>query len=271
MKMIQLTNKTIFAIAPHVDDVELGAGGTIYQLGKTNRVFYIGLSLPPLVNNDTLLSEFHNSAAILGIKPDHVILKSYDPRNLFDVRMEILQFFYDLNKQYKPDLVFIPNSKDIHQSHEVVFAEGRRARRDRARGRRAEAAPRRSHRDPGSDDRDRSARAGAPLPRRERRTCERAGRGGGARGAAAHRAGCARAARGRRELSSRTFRPHARVRARRHDLLRAHHHAPRRMARRRAMRVCIDASRAVGAGRAANLEGAVRERGESRAVGPRTC
>ncbi|MBN8650217.1 MAG: hypothetical protein J0L67_02255 [Cytophagales bacterium] len=125
--MFEFKNKTIFAIAPHVDDVELGAGGTIYQLGKTNEVYYIGLSLPPLVNNDTLLSEFHNSAAILGIKPDHVILKSYDPRNLFDVRMEILQFFYDLNKQYKPDLVFIPNSKDIHQSHEVVFAEGRRA------------------------------------------------------------------------------------------------------------------------------------------------
>lgn len=125
--MINLKNKTIFAIAPHVDDVELGAGGSIYQLGKTNCVFYIGLSLPPLVNNDTFLSEFHSSAAILGIKPDNVILKLYDPRNLFDVRMEILQFFYDLNKQYKPDLVFLPNSKDIHQSHEVVFAEGRRA------------------------------------------------------------------------------------------------------------------------------------------------
>ncbi len=125
--MLEFKNKTIFAIAPHVDDVELGAGGTIYQLGKSNTVYYIGLSLPPLVNNETLLSEFHTSAAILGIKPDHVILKSYDPRNLFDVRMEILQFFYDLNKQYKPDLVFIPNSKDIHQSHEVVFAEGRRA------------------------------------------------------------------------------------------------------------------------------------------------
>jgi LmbE family N-acetylglucosaminyl deacetylase len=124
---MNIENKTIFAIAPHVDDVELGAGGTIYQLGRTNEVYYIGLSLPPLVNNEVLLNEFHTSAAILGIKPDHVILKSYDPRNLFDVRMEILQFFYDLNKQYKPDLVFIPNSKDIHQSHEVVFAEGRRA------------------------------------------------------------------------------------------------------------------------------------------------
>lgn len=125
--MIDIKNKTIFAIAPHVDDVELGAGGTIYQLGKNNTVFYIGLSLPPLVESKTLLTEFHESAMILGIKPENIILKNYDPRNLFDVRMDILQFFYDLNQKHKPDFVFLPNSKDIHQSHEVVFAEGRRA------------------------------------------------------------------------------------------------------------------------------------------------
>lgn len=125
--MLDLKGKTIFAIAPHVDDVELGAGGTIYQLGKTNEVHYIGLSLPPLVEGNTLLSEFHESAKILGINPENVILKNYDPRNLFDVRLEILQFFYDLNQKHNPDIIFIPNSKDIHQSHEVVFAEGRRA------------------------------------------------------------------------------------------------------------------------------------------------
>ncbi|MEQ8361394.1 MAG: PIG-L family deacetylase [Cyclobacteriaceae bacterium] len=125
--MLNLSGKTIFAIAPHVDDVELGAGGTIYQLGKANKVYYIGLSLPPLVEGKTLLKEFHESAKILGIRPENVILKSYDPRNLFDVRLEILQFFYDLNQKHSPDIIFIPNSKDIHQSHEVVFAEGRRA------------------------------------------------------------------------------------------------------------------------------------------------
>lgn len=125
--MLEVNNKTIFAIAPHVDDVELGAGATIYELGKRNTVYYLGLSLPPLVDKEVLLSEFHESARILGIKPENTILKDYDPRNLFDTRSEILQLFYDLNKKLKPDVVFIPNSKDIHQSHEVVYAEGRRA------------------------------------------------------------------------------------------------------------------------------------------------
>src|SRR5882672_8762586 len=107
--MLNLKDKTIFAIAPHVDDVELGAGGTIYQLGKSNNVFYIGMSLPPQVNQDILLGEFHESAKVLGIKRENIILKDYNPRNLFDVRSEILQFFYDLNKKHKPDIIFIPN------------------------------------------------------------------------------------------------------------------------------------------------------------------
>lgn len=125
--MLNFKNKRIFAVAPHVDDVELGAGGTIHRLVADNEVYYIGLSLPPLVDGQILLNEFYQSARILGIKPENVILKFYDPRNLFEVRLEILQFFYDLNKKLNPDLIFLPNSRDIHQSHEVVFAEGRRA------------------------------------------------------------------------------------------------------------------------------------------------
>ena len=125
--MLDYHGKTILAIAPHIDDVELGAGATIYNLSKNNDVYYIGLSLPPLVDIEEIVHEFRESAKCLGLKPENIILRNYDPRNLFDSRSEILQLFYDLNKQYKPDLVFIPNSYDMHQSHEVVHAEGRRA------------------------------------------------------------------------------------------------------------------------------------------------
>lgn len=125
--MLDYKDKTIIAIAPHIDDVELGAGATIYHLGKHNRVIYVGLSMPPLVDRDVFISEFKASAKILGLKEEHTILRNYDPRNLFDARSEILQLFYDMKKQYAPDLVFLPNSYDMHQSHEVVHAEGRRA------------------------------------------------------------------------------------------------------------------------------------------------
>ena len=125
--MLEVTMKTILAIAPHVDDVEMGVGANIHRLSKSNTVYYVALSLPPLVQKDVFMQEFGESTKHLGIRPDRIILRDYDPRNLFDARSEILQLFFDLNKQLKPDVVFIPNSKDIHQSHEVVFAEARRA------------------------------------------------------------------------------------------------------------------------------------------------
>ncbi len=125
--MLSLSDCKVIAIAPHIDDVELGAGATIHHLtkSKSNKVYYVGLSLPPLVDSNTFHEEFSESTQILGLDPERIILRNFNPRNLFDARSEILQLFYDLNKELKPDLVIIPNSQDIHQSHEVVFDEAR--------------------------------------------------------------------------------------------------------------------------------------------------
>jgi N-acetylglucosamine malate deacetylase 1 len=125
--MISTVDKTVLAIAPHIDDVELGAGATIHHLSAHNNVYYVALSLPPLVEPNVFMEEFQSSVRHLGVDFRNVILRDYDPRNLFDSRTEILQLFYDLNQELCPDIVFIPNSRDIHQSHEVVFAEARRA------------------------------------------------------------------------------------------------------------------------------------------------
>ncbi len=125
--MLSLSGLKVVAIAPHIDDVELGAGATIHHLNKNNQVYYVGLSLPPLIDSHTFMEEFQESSRILGLDKDRIILRKFNPRNLFDARGDILQLFFDLNKDLKPDLVLIPNSQDIHQSHEVVFAEARRA------------------------------------------------------------------------------------------------------------------------------------------------
>ena len=125
--MLALHGRKILAISPHIDDVELGAGATVYRLAKTNEVHYVGLSLPPLVDCATFMREFEESSNILGLSRDRMYLKQYDPRDLFSTRSEILQLFYDLARDIRPDLVLCPNGKDIHQSHEVVYAEARRA------------------------------------------------------------------------------------------------------------------------------------------------
>ena len=126
--MLLIEGQTVLAIAPHIDDVELGAGGTIHKLMENqNTVYYVGLSQPPDIDRTEFMEEFRASRSRLGIPEENLILRNYDPRNLFDSRTDILQLFFDLNSRLKPDLVLIPNSKDIHQSHEVVHAEARRA------------------------------------------------------------------------------------------------------------------------------------------------
>ena len=124
---MQIKDKNILAIAPHLDDVELGAGGSIHKLGKENEVYYLGLSMPPKTEADSFMAEFWQSAAQLGIPHGNVTLESYDPRDLAKDRMEILQLFYDTYQTLKSDVVFIPNSQDIHQSHQVVYQEAIRA------------------------------------------------------------------------------------------------------------------------------------------------
>ena len=125
--MFTIENKTILALAPHIDDVELGAGATIHRLAQRNKVFYVGMSCPPDTERDVFMKEFRVSITHLGIDPARLLLRDYDPRNLSDSRSEILQFLFDLNTKLRPDVVLMPNSRDTHQSHEVVFAEARRA------------------------------------------------------------------------------------------------------------------------------------------------
>ena len=36
---MKITGKTILAIAPHLDDIELGVGATIHKLSKDNTIF----------------------------------------------------------------------------------------------------------------------------------------------------------------------------------------------------------------------------------------
>jgi LmbE family N-acetylglucosaminyl deacetylase len=127
--MLTFENKKVIVVAPHLDDIELGLGATLSKIinSKGAVVHYVGLSIPPLVDHDSFMEEFWESSRYFKIPKENYHLFNFDPRNLFDVRMEILQLLYDLGKNIQPDIVFIPNSKDIHQSHQVVYSEATRA------------------------------------------------------------------------------------------------------------------------------------------------
>ena len=125
--------KTIFVLAPHTDDGEFGCGGTIARLIKEgHEIFYIAFSaceqsVLPQFPSDILKTEVKEATAKLGIKPENLILFSYEVRTFNYHRQEILQDMINLRDKYKPDLVFMPSTKDLHQDHHTIAIEGLRA------------------------------------------------------------------------------------------------------------------------------------------------
>lgn len=115
--------KTVLAISPHADDIELGAGGTIHKwtsLGsKVHSLIFSTLKMP---EREVEIEKAHEH---IGIS----IINIYDFQNrVFDQeRQDILQIMIDLGKSIDPDVVLIPCGMDIHQDHQVVHNEAKRA------------------------------------------------------------------------------------------------------------------------------------------------
>lgn len=126
-KINNLQRKSALILSPHVDDAELGCGGTIAKLieeGWGVHVIYFSAvkkRFPELVN------EAAKSAQILGITYEILDFNTrYFPRD----RQEILQTLYDHSRKKKYDLVFTPTTTDIHQDHGVVTSEAKRVFRN---------------------------------------------------------------------------------------------------------------------------------------------
>lgn len=125
--------KKILVLAPHTDDGELGCGGTIAKFCAEGReVFYAAFclcaaSLPAGLAPDTLEQECRKATGILGIPSSNLVLFNYNVRELPASRQEILEELLRLNAAIKPDLVLLPAASDIHQDHQVIHQEGKRA------------------------------------------------------------------------------------------------------------------------------------------------
>ncbi len=126
--------KKIIVLAPHPDDGEFGCGATIKKLSdeKKNELFYVAFSrceksLPKDAAKDILFKEMEKAIDHLGILKDHIITFDFPVRDFPPFRQEILEELIKLKKNIQPDLVFTPNSIDIHQDHHVIFEEAKRA------------------------------------------------------------------------------------------------------------------------------------------------
>ena len=115
-------------IGAHPDDIELGCGALIAHIVKQTDVLCVTLSdnqkNPALTN---LVAEHHRSMQVLGVPDEKVIVSQFETRRFPQSRQEILEYLIDLNKKFRPDVVFCHTKSDIHQDHATVTEESLRA------------------------------------------------------------------------------------------------------------------------------------------------
>lgn len=129
-----LHTKNILILAPHTDDGELGCGASVAKyIAEGKKVTYVALSscsqsLPAHLPKDTLVTEC--KAATQALKIQEVIFFDFEVRQLLFHRQEILEALIRIYQKLQPETVFIPAQHDVHQDHQVVYAEGLRAFRN---------------------------------------------------------------------------------------------------------------------------------------------
>jgi LmbE family N-acetylglucosaminyl deacetylase len=128
-----MNKENILILAPHTDDGEFGAGGTISKMIEDGKnVYYIAFStceesLPIGMPKDTLKKELMMATDVLGISKENVITLNYPVRDFPKYRQDILENMVGFSKDICPSLVLIPSLDDIHQDHQTIASEALRA------------------------------------------------------------------------------------------------------------------------------------------------
>jgi LmbE family N-acetylglucosaminyl deacetylase len=121
------SGQRILFLGAHPDDIELGCGALIAHIASQEELRCVTLSdnqKNPALKN--LVEEHHRAMGILGVTKDQIILKDFETRNFPRDRQAILEFLYELNREFMPDIVFTHTQSDIHQDHDVVRVEALR-------------------------------------------------------------------------------------------------------------------------------------------------
>jgi LmbE family N-acetylglucosaminyl deacetylase len=120
--------KKVCFIGAHPDDIELGCGAFISNIiGKAD---ILCVTLSDNQKNPTLghlVEEHYRSMSVLGVVRDHIKLESFITRRFPELRQEILEYLYQLNRDYQPDIVITHSRADIHQDHQQTTEEVLRA------------------------------------------------------------------------------------------------------------------------------------------------
>ena len=122
------SGKKLCFIGAHPDDIEIGCGAFISHIIGQTEILCVTLSdnqKNPALKN--VVDEHYKSMAVLGIPKDHILLEKFVTRRFPQDRQEILEYLFQLNRQYSPDVVFVHTQADSHQDHITTTQEALRA------------------------------------------------------------------------------------------------------------------------------------------------
>ncbi len=125
--------KKVLLLAPHTDDAELGCGGSMAKFLENGIEVHVAAfstaraSLPKGSDPDLLRKEFLAAMNHFEIPREHLYIYDYEVRKLNYFRQEVLEELVKLRNSIAPDMVLVPSGSDVHQDHQVLYAEGLRA------------------------------------------------------------------------------------------------------------------------------------------------
>jgi len=119
-------NNKILVVAPHPDDEVLGCGGTIARfVNEGNEVHIIIVTkgsedLFPQSLIEEGSNEAKNASEYLGVKNLH-FLDGFPAAKLDTIpSYKLNNKIFEKIQEIKPEILFIPNRKDIHKDHQLV-------------------------------------------------------------------------------------------------------------------------------------------------------
>ncbi|MEN4013361.1 MAG: PIG-L deacetylase family protein [Bellilinea sp.] len=125
--MIFFGRRVLF-LGAHPDDIEIGCGALLAHIADKTDILCVTLSdnqkNPELKN---LVEEHYHSMQLLGIAPEKSILGQFETRRFPYFRQEILEYLLQINREFRPDLIFVHTKADIHQDHLTLTEEALRA------------------------------------------------------------------------------------------------------------------------------------------------
>ncbi|HJU13545.1 MAG TPA: PIG-L family deacetylase [Candidatus Nitrosotalea sp.] len=114
MKFLDLSDKKIVVLGAHPDDIELGMGGTLYQIRKYKPKVIIFSDSTDIKGNSRITGELKKSMAICGIKYQVLRYRTMDFVN------HIAEIRNDIYKLRDADVVFCTSKNSQHLDHRIL-------------------------------------------------------------------------------------------------------------------------------------------------------